>query len=687
MLHKWLRIHSYFSIVLFPALLEDLAVTSNKLALVIVSGMVHKVIRKKKGSKSEKKKDVVNLSDNVDDVKYGDEDMSKVDGVGYVVAPNYAQDVASSEGHLLVGGNKKKKNERKKRKLGLNDDKVQEGRKKNKRFKNNEECRDLSIETNIGGEQNVHLKTSYENDLGSHLELETKNKKQKKLKKKNKHGIDAKFALDDICEDNNTREVGKGQTRCNEVEIDEMGNGKEKDNKNKKKKRKMERGDDGVVNGDIVNGKERRFLDEKNESKIERKKLSDDSSAEYVAQKPAKERKRMKDNQFKGSEGHQLSAEVETVDANAGVVGTGIGDNDKKKEKKKEKKKKKKKKMKKKEEEEKKKTKAHEDALEGKGNVETTDPSPERTPKGASKRVSFSDEVEVFTTSDGLVQGKRFTPEEDMMLMDAVYNYIETRGLGEEGIEKILNCRTHPEVKNCWKEIGAALPWRPQQSVYYRGHILFERDEKRKWTPEEKELIIKHHKKHGPDWKSLADALGKHRFHVKDTFRRIRLENMNKGQWSQEEYQNLFNLVNTDLRLKAFEEFKKSKYGMLRDNICWEAVSDKLETRSNSNCCQKWYNQLTSPMVAEGIWTDADDYRLLNALFTLDACCMEEVDWDCLLEHRCGDVCRKRWSQMVNHIGEHGNKSFAEQVEILSKRYCPDLLEAREAYDTKPVVP
>ncbi|KAG4934232.1 hypothetical protein JHK87_048234 [Glycine soja] len=64
---------------------------------------------------------------------------------------------------------------------------------------------------------------------------------------------------------------------------------------------------------------------------------------------------------------------------------------------------------------------------------------------------------------------------------------------------------------------------------------------------------------------------------------------------------------------------------------------------------------------------------------------MEEVDWDNLLEHRPGNVCRKWWNQMVQYIGEHGGKSFAEQVEILAKRFCPDLLEVREAFDAKPV--
>ncbi|KAF3948234.1 hypothetical protein CMV_025745 [Castanea mollissima] len=98
--------------------------------------------------------------------------------------------------------------------------------------------------------------------------------------------------------------------------------------------------------------------------------------------------------------------------------------------------------------------------------------------------------------------------------------------------------------------------------------------------------------------------------------------------------ENLFDLVNLDLRMKASEEKKKK--------------------------------------------------HKLDALYSLDACCIEDVDWDDLLGHRSGEVCQKRWDQMVKHLGEHSNKSFAEQVEVLSKRYRPDVLEAREAYDSKP---
>ncbi|KAE9622147.1 putative transcription factor MYB-HB-like family [Lupinus albus] len=305
--------------------------------------------------------------------------------------------------------------------------------------------------------------------------------------------------------------------------------------------------------------------------------------------------------------------------------------------------------------------------------------------KKKPKRVTFSDKVEVCS-NDSVVHGIRFTSEEDEKLKEAVFNYIKIHDLGDEGLQMVLHCRSHPEIRDCWKEIALALPHRPHSTVYNRAHVVFERDERRKWTHEELEFIKSVQEQHGSDWKSIADVLGKSRFHVKDTWRRIKLATAKTGHWTQEEYQNLFDLVNLDLRVRASEETKQSRHGTFRDNISWEAISTKLETRTSQICCKKWYDQITSPMVADNLWSDTDDYRLINALFTLDACCFEEVEWDDLLDHRAGDVCRKRWNEMVRHIGELVGKSFADQVEILAKRFCPDLLEAREAFDSKPVV-
>ncbi|KAK2643407.1 hypothetical protein Ddye_025170 [Dipteronia dyeriana] len=75
-----------------------------------------------------------------------------------------------------------------------------------------------------------------------------------------------------------------------------------------------------------------------------------------------------------------------------------------------------------------------------------------RTQKKSSKKVSFSDDVEVFPPPAGLVRGKRFSEEENEMLKKAVLSYLEACGLGEEGLDMVLNCRSHPETKTAGRK-------------------------------------------------------------------------------------------------------------------------------------------------------------------------------------------------------------------------------------------
>ncbi|XP_049359334.1 DNA-binding protein LIV4-like [Solanum verrucosum] len=226
--------------------------------------------------------------------------------------------------------------------------------------------------------------------------------------------------------------------------------------------------------------------------------------------------------------------------------------------------------------------------------------SEDPTHEKSEKRVRFSGQVQIFPSlndpsdekheieKEKLLRGKRFSKLEDEIVKEAVHKYIEIHNLGKEGLKKVLNARSYTEIKGCWKEIGRAIPYRPSTAVYSRAQILFRRSESRKWTEEEYEMVRKFQKEHGNNWRILADELEKHRWHVKDTWRRPKLPNQNKGQWTQEEYQNLFDLVNTDQRLKLSEE-KKSNHGMLQDNIAWGVISENLSTRTAANCCLKWY--------------------------------------------------------------------------------------------------
>ncbi|KAK9106534.1 hypothetical protein Syun_022545 [Stephania yunnanensis] len=385
--------------------------------------------------------------------------------------------------------------------------------------------------------------------------------------------------------------------------------------------------------------------------------------------------------------------------------------------------------------------------------------------KKNGKRVKFSSKIEVFPISDDTKVrkinqekkssfGKRFTQEEDKKIKEAVFNYIAAIGLGEEGLNMVLNPKSHVQVRNCWKEIiqfekktqcdgncirgDRMMRARVDSRTYEKlikldscmdlmlvairlgsfaplfslallnamaGYALFHLSfivqgllgqynmsiilsclglffvlVAHHFVPVD--IIPRFHEEHGPKWKNMGKELGKFRVHVKDTWRRINLPNLKKGPWSQDEYQALFDLVNMDLRMKAYQE-RESDNCMLRDNISWEAISRKMGTRTGMQCCLKWYGQLESSLVKEGLWATEDDYLLVNALLTLDACCVEDVNWDALIPDRSGDCCRRRFKQMINHLGAYGFKSFQEQVEVLSNRYCPDLVEALSTTNVK----
>ncbi|KAH1033776.1 hypothetical protein J1N35_045950 [Gossypium stocksii] len=52
--------------------------------------------------------------------------------------------------------------------------------------------------------------------------------------------------------------------------------------------------------------------------------------------------------------------------------------------------------------------------------------------------------------------GKRYSKEEDEIVINAVAEYVESHNLGDEGLKTVLNCGAHQEVRKCWKEIQAA---------------------------------------------------------------------------------------------------------------------------------------------------------------------------------------------------------------------------------------
>ena len=79
------------------------------------------------------------------------------------------------------------------------------------------------------------------------------------------------------------------------------------------------------------------------------------------------------------------------------------------------------------------------------------------------ERGTSNDDGEDYEEVD--LRGKRFSQEEDEMIMEVVNKYIDEHCLGDNRLDMVLHCRKHPEVRGCWEQIAAALPWRTGESL------------------------------------------------------------------------------------------------------------------------------------------------------------------------------------------------------------------------------
>jgi len=186
------------------------------------------------------------------------------------------------------------------------------------------------------------------------------------------------------------------------------------------------------------------------------------------------------------------------------------------------------------------------------------------------------------------------------------------------------------------------------------------------------------HKQHGNNWKTIAEKVGRYSYSCKDKWREAKLKRA-KGKWTLEEFEKLRMLVHTSLRVNA--QLKKDPsdtrvdHRHLRDNVNWQFISDQMESRTHARCLNAWYNKLASSMVSSGDWAITDDALLLQRIMEDCPVAEEWVEWDSLLEHRSGEVCRKRWQEMGRTLGEQLKHSFIDQLEAVIKIFAPELLD------------
>ncbi|KAK9817342.1 hypothetical protein WJX74_005162 [Apatococcus lobatus] len=339
-----------------------------------------------------------------------------------------------------------------------------------------------------------------------------------------------------------------------------------------------------------------------------------------------------------------------------------------------------------------------------------TMPSLGESPAGTPSNLTGGGrEVEQDWRSDKVrqdIKSGRYSKAEKDTLRKAVQSYAEEHGLDQENLHWLF-CTKSTGMKGKqsgpWQVISKALPHRTTASVWACGtRMLHVNNYKGKWEKDDDNALLEFVQNDGPRWTEIGNLLGRLPEGCRDRWKEIRHGAAKRsGKWDEEETAKLRDIVEEYLAFKQDAEIQGKQatlsFGdiaeddsepeeaageisdarVVVDDIDWSIISDRMGTRSNNQCMEKWYTQLTPGMVSRGEWGSGDDRRLIRALLESGAKQEFQVDWGNLVKGRSASTCRRRWRLMVKQVPEYFESAFHDSVMYLTRVKYPRLLSPK----------
>jgi hypothetical protein len=284
------------------------------------------------------------------------------------------------------------------------------------------------------------------------------------------------------------------------------------------------------------------------------------------------------------------------------------------------------------------------------------------------------------------VKSGPYSSAETAALRAAVDAFAAAKGLSTDDFSWLVvsgRGSRNAERAGVWKAAAAALPHRTIKSVAAAGlRLLHPHARQGKWTPEADAQLLALVEARGHDWAAVGAAMGRTRASCRDRWKEARLGSARaRGPWEQGEVDKLKEAVQEYLSSRRGEggeggggeggEAQGPGRRLVLDDIDWGAVSSRVGTRSNLQCLEKWYNQLSPSMVERGDWGAGDDRRMLRALWTAAPGAEFEVQWGALVGGRTEAQARRRWRLMAKTVGDHREKEFPELLDALVSTHMP----------------
>lgn len=272
------------------------------------------------------------------------------------------------------------------------------------------------------------------------------------------------------------------------------------------------------------------------------------------------------------------------------------------------------------------------------------------------------DDKNILQSSGATWKQGQWTKDEVDLLQANISEYCSDHKISDP--TEIIFEMTKDDRKQFYRTIAKGLQ-RPLFSVYRRVTRMYDqKNHMGKYSCEEKLKLKELRAKHGNDWATIGQALGRSASSVKDKCRLMK-ETCNSGKWLPEEEKRL---------TEAVYELTGGRPGDdIVHGLSWALVSEKVITRSEKQCRTKWLNYMNWKMKGGKEWTREEDMNLIIRVAKLNVADDTEIDWDEMARHwesaRSPQWLRGKWWSLKRHIPDYQILPFNDLLENMKTFY------------------